>query len=218
MKVCPTIAPLVLLVTAMFASAQQPATTVQLPTFSQFTVRTTVSVPDGGTAYLGGIDRGVDSSVTRGLGPLRNRGIGSGRSASGVSVSATIIDHAEIDRAILAAAAGSREATTAADMKARAITSALPRSATPATGSAGSALSSDLPGSVAAIRAANAALDEQRAQEVKRYLTKAEQAEAAGKTSVAKVYYQMVARRGSGQDRQVAAERLAALTRASQSK
>jgi hypothetical protein len=40
--------------------AQQalPATTVQLPTFSQFTVQTTVSVPDGGTMPLGGIGGG----------------------------------------------------------------------------------------------------------------------------------------------------------------
>ena len=32
-------------------------TTVQLPTFSMFGVDTTVSVPDSGSTYLGGVDR-----------------------------------------------------------------------------------------------------------------------------------------------------------------
>ena len=35
----------------------QPAVTVQLPTFSFATVSTTVNVPDGGTTYMGGINR-----------------------------------------------------------------------------------------------------------------------------------------------------------------
>jgi general secretion pathway protein D len=36
---------------------QSQGTTVQLPSFSQVTVTTTVSVPDGGTILLGGIKR-----------------------------------------------------------------------------------------------------------------------------------------------------------------
>src|SRR3954451_10129685 len=84
---------------ASIAGAQvlqpQVPTTVQLPTFSVFTVQTTVSVPDSGGAYLGGSGRGADSSVSRS--PLRNRALGSSRVASGVSVGATIIDHDEID-------------------------------------------------------------------------------------------------------------------------
>src|SRR3954452_788871 len=77
------------------AQAVQPMpqvpTTVQLPTFSFFTVQTTVSVPDGGSVSLaGGINRAADGTVTRGMAPL-NRGIGSSRGASGVSVHATII-------------------------------------------------------------------------------------------------------------------------------
>ena len=201
-----------LMLAANLASAQQPATTVQLPTFSQFTVRTTVSVPDGGTAYLGGIDRGFDSSVTRGLGPLRNRGSSSGRAASGISVSATITEHGEMDRAILAAAAAGRGAAAPADAKAREITAALAESRVSIRRDAPPIAGAPLPGSVAAIRAANAAQDQQRADEIAGYLAKAEQAEADGKTSVAKVYYQMVAR-SSGPHRQHAAARLAALTR-----
>ena len=46
---------------------QLPATTVQLPSFSIFSVNTTVSVPDSGGMYLGGVNRARDSSTTRGL-------------------------------------------------------------------------------------------------------------------------------------------------------
>ena len=46
-----------------------------------------------------------DSSLTRGFGPFRNRGIGSDRGAGGMSVHATIIDLKEMDDAILAEAA-----------------------------------------------------------------------------------------------------------------
>ena len=84
---------------------QLPATTVQLPSFSFFSVRTTVSVPDGGGAYLGGINRGRDSSSRRGLG---NRAIGSDRNAGGVMVRAQIHDMDELDKAVLADAAGRR--------------------------------------------------------------------------------------------------------------
>src|SRR5205085_7321625 len=90
--------------TGALAQGPQVASTVQLPTFSSFNVTTTVSVPDRGGMYLGGVDRGVDSTVNRGIGPLRNRGIGSSRTTSNVSVSATIIDNAELDRAVLAEA------------------------------------------------------------------------------------------------------------------
>src|SRR5262245_4559489 len=83
-----------------------PATTVQLPTFSVFNVTTTVSVPDRGGISLGGVDRGVDATISRG--PIRNRGSGSSRTASGMSVHATIIDNSELDRAVLAAAAAKR--------------------------------------------------------------------------------------------------------------
>jgi hypothetical protein len=202
---------------AGLANAQQPATTVQLPTFSRFTVQTTVSVPDGGTAYLGGIDRAIDSSVSRGIGPLRRRGISSGRAASGVSVSATIIDHAEIDRAILAAAAG-RERSMAADLKAREIAAGVPRSRLAVNGEASRGASGALPSSVAAIRVANATQDEQRTNEIAGYLAKAERAEAEGKASVAKVYYQMVARSGVQEYQQRATQRLAALVKATGSK
>ena len=53
------------------ASAQQN-TTIQLPTWNVNTVGTTVTVPDGGTGLLGGINRASEGSVSRGV-PLLNK-------------------------------------------------------------------------------------------------------------------------------------------------
>ena len=85
-----------MLLVAQSANAQQrPAvgTTVQLPTLSRFSVNTTVSVPDGGTMYLGGIRRGAEGSARRR--GLRSRGRTIG--GPGVSVSAKLIIGSEVD-------------------------------------------------------------------------------------------------------------------------
>lgn len=88
-------------------SAGQPVR-VQLPTWHVFGVSTSVLVPDQGTLVLGGVNRG--SRGTQSFGP-GSRGSGRSASAGAVSVSATIIDHGEIDRALLAKAARRRGAT-----------------------------------------------------------------------------------------------------------
>ena len=79
----------------------QQNTTVQLPTFNLTTVSTTVTVPDGGTALLGGIGRARESSVTRGVPMLSkipgvnrlftNRGIGRDVGLMNMSVTPRII-------------------------------------------------------------------------------------------------------------------------------
>ncbi len=183
-----------------------PATTVQLPTFSYFTVNTTVSVPDRGGAYLGGINRARDSSTTRGFGPLANRGIGSDRMASGVSVHATIIDHEELDRAVLAEAAARRIPADPAVAKAEAISLHVGREHIAATSGRGDAVES-----VAAIKARNAAAAEERVSEAAAYFAKAQAAEAEGKSAVARILYQMVTRRDTGSLKQRAEQRLAAI-------
>jgi hypothetical protein len=190
----------------------QAPTTVQLPTFSFFTVQTTVSVPDGGGAYLGGINRGASGSTMRGIGPLKNRAIGSARAASGVSVSATIIDHEEIDRALLATAAANRsQAANPTAAKAAALSSSVGRRpAAPAAGvDAGDA--AHLPDSLAAIRERNSAAANIEASELAGYFARARQAETDGKVAVAKVFYQMVARRDRGELKYEAEKRLASL-------
>jgi hypothetical protein len=197
---------------------QQPVvpTTVQLPSFAFFSVNTTVSVPDSGGASLGGMNHARDASATRGFGPLRNRGLGGDRLASGVSVHATIIDHDELDRAVRGEAAmrGPVDPDIAkAEDLSRHVGREPPIAATSgrAGATAGSPGSALLEGSVAAIRAQNAAAAETRFSEAANYFAQAEQAEADGKPAVARIYYQMVARRDEGQLKQAAAARLAAL-------
>src|SRR5437762_7954457 len=160
-----------------------PATTVQLPTFSSFNVTTTVSVPDRGGIYIGGLDRGVDSTVSRSAGPIRNRSSSSSRTASGLSVHATIIDPAEMDAAVLAAAATKRGAPAdSAFAKADSLSRAVGR------GDGASAP----PDSVVAIRERAASAAELETQELAGYFAKGRQAEAENKPAVAKIFYQMV--------------------------
>ena len=205
-----------LLMAGEVAAQQQPMvpTTVQLPSFSFFSVNTTVSVPDSGGAYLGGINRARDGSRARGFG---NRGLGGDRLASGASVHATIIDHDELDRAVRGEAAAKRGPADPDVVKAEHLSRHVGRESSIAAtrgraagGSAG-ASPSHLPGSVAAIRAQNAAAAEARAGEAAKYFAQAQQAEADGKPAVARIYYQMTARRDGGQLKQAAESRLAAL-------
>jgi hypothetical protein len=207
---------------ASIACAQAP-TTVQLPTIQVFSVNTTVSVPDGGGALLGGINRAADSSVTRGL-PLAskipglgrlagNRGIGSTRSSSNMSVHATIIDHQELDAAVLAEAAARRGSLSlndkqafATQQKADYISRNLARVEPPTVEIKPAAPS------IEEIRRRNELAAANRDAEAVAYFAKAQAADAEQKPGVAKIYYQMVARRAAGDLRTQAETRLAALT------
>jgi hypothetical protein len=175
-----------------------PATTVQLPTFSVFNVTTTVSVPDRGGISLAGVDRGVDATINRG--PIRNRSTSSSRTASGMSVHATIIDPAEMDRDVLAAAAAKRGAADPAFAKADTLSRSVAHGG-----------DSSPPDSLAAIRERNASAAELETQELAGYFAKGREAEAEGKAAVARIFYQMVARRDPGPLKQQALGRLAAL-------
>ena len=87
---------------------------VQLPTFRFFNVRTVVSVPDGGTISLGGVNRSSSGSVNRGVPGLSrvpgagrlfgNRAIGGSTGSSRSSVSAKVIVMSEYEEAVLAEA------------------------------------------------------------------------------------------------------------------
>lgn len=77
---------------------------VQLPSYRVFQMPLQVVVPDGGTTVAGGISRAVDYRSARGHGWLPHRTIGSYRSASSIQVSAQIIDHEQLDKAILSQA------------------------------------------------------------------------------------------------------------------
>jgi hypothetical protein len=182
-----------------------PASTVQLPTFSIFNVTTTVSVPDRGSISLaGGVDRGVDATVNRS--PIRSRTTSSSRAASGMSVHATIIDHSELDRAVLAAAAAKRGADSTAVAVGGGV--AVGREANHGLSAT---IREPSPDSVAAIRERAASAADLESQELAGYFAKGRQAESEGKPVVARIFYDMVARRDRGPLKQQALTRLAAL-------
>lgn len=99
-----------LLIPAQFADAQ----VVQLPTVRFFNVRTVVSVPDGGTFSLGGINRSSSGSIGRGVPGLgnvpyggrlfRNRAIGGNSSVGRSAVLPRIIVMSELEQDVLAEA------------------------------------------------------------------------------------------------------------------
>jgi len=62
--------------------------------------------------------------------------------------------------------------------------------------------------SVAEIRRQNQLAAVQRHQEAEEYLQRARQLDAQGKTGVARIYYQMAARRSTGAQQQVILDRL----------
>ena len=188
---------------------------VQLPTFTTFSVSTTVSVPDRGGVYLGGVKRSRTSSVSRGV-PLLGKAPGIGRlfgdralaresSASGALVTATIIDHRELDAAVLAEAA--RRGGDAGEWAVRRRASELTRHIA----------RRDLPRSATRTAGSTASLDDirnradterlERNREGQDFLEKARRADEAGKVAVARIYYQMAARRLEGTTQQQAADR-----------
>jgi len=80
--------------------------TVQLPTIRNFSIRTVVSVPDGGTTYLGGVSSSAAGQTSRGsFGPFRpfaNRSSGYNVAGTGSAVSAKILSTREMDEDLTA--------------------------------------------------------------------------------------------------------------------
>ncbi len=195
------------------AVAQAPSV-VQLPSFSFYTVDTTVSVPDRGTASLGGVGRSSTGSTAfgPGLGPP-NRAFGRSLSSSSVSVRASIHDFEALDRATLDRA-GSRDPH--------------PRSSRPGSSSvrrpgAGPRTFAERQATLRADRvplrsvaearrlhAASAAADE---SEVLADLEHARHAVAQGKPGVAKIYYKMALRQASSKLKPQINRELAALAK-----
>jgi hypothetical protein len=96
-----------LVLTLLFSAAQvqqarAQAVSVQLPRQSVFSVGTTVSVPDRGGVFLGGVSRAASSRSSYGIGPLRSgSSVGFERSFSGASAHVYIHDLDEMDRMLL---------------------------------------------------------------------------------------------------------------------
>lgn len=161
------------------AMAQQIA--IQQPVIQNFSVGTTVSVPDRGAAYLGGVGSARSGRIT--TGPLRSgTALGLERQSSSSSVHVYIHDFEAMDAELLASAPvvpHSRiEPRIAERLRDRS------RSSNPTS--------------------TQFAVDDRR-QDAERL---AEQAEARGKMSVAKLHWQRAAKHGSTK----ATQRLAELT------
>lgn len=88
----------VLLIPTLAANAQQVA--VQQPVVGTTSVATSVSVPDRGSVYLGGVNSAQSGRVS--YGPLRSgTALGLSRSASSMSTSVYIHDLRAMDEALL---------------------------------------------------------------------------------------------------------------------
>lgn len=90
-----------------FAQGPQFGLTVQLPTVRNFSVQTTVSVPDGGTISLGGISRSAEGRVSSGIPglrgrPFRNSATGRETSVGRATASVRIISQRELEEDLLA--------------------------------------------------------------------------------------------------------------------
>lgn len=115
---------LLFICTCSSMAAAQLRSTVQLPTFQQFSMSTTVLVPDRGSVHVGGVDRSLRHTARRRtpcLGPVA-RSDNAASLSNGVSVAAFIHDHREIDEAVLAEWKGrkaSSKATTAGVTRSR---------------------------------------------------------------------------------------------------
>ena len=182
------------------AAAQQNGVAVQLPTFSYFTVNTTVSVPDSGGAYVAAMKRqgfGRDE-----FGPLPRSGssIGRGVQAGGLHISATIHDQQEMDEAVL----GASEGTGAGEPSDEGLAGHL---AAARKSTAGRATSS-----VSAIRQKQSLRKAAEAALALEYLERGRRAETGNQPGAAKVYYRMAAKRSTGELQQEALKRLTALS------
>ncbi len=183
---------------------------VQLPTLSSFRTRTTVSVPDRGSVYTGGINRAASGRNEFGtpLLPLRNRSIGSERSASSVWTSVYIHDFEAMDEALLSQARGSRYRSPV--HRSLGASSVVVAGSRPAPGSLQAArtkwqarpaprpTTGPLAMSVAQLKAERAGEQQARVAEAERLFERGKSAEAKGKPNVAKIYYQQASRRAQG--------------------
>lgn len=201
------------------------ATTVQLPTFSSFSVNTTVTVPDRGSAYLGGVNRAAAGRNEFGVPmlpfrPFRNVGIGRELSAASVWVTATIHDFEALDPYWH----GLPPQSTAASFSpmGRSQVAALGNTLLAGDPNYGASWRLSAPASaagppqmsVARARAERRRQQATRAGEATDFFARGQKAETAGKTGAAKVYYQMAARRATGELKGQVAERLEAIIRA----
>ncbi|MGY8769624.1 MAG: hypothetical protein ACKVH8_14500 [Pirellulales bacterium] len=186
------------------------AQTVQLPTFRQFGVSTSVLVPTRGSTYLGGIGRnGEYSNSRRGLPFLPgNRGISKSTSHAGMRASAYVHDFDAIDKALLGVDFYRRQKESPG--------SALNSSKYSSNNSrpSNSQLSNADNLSLSAIKELQVAKNEAANQEANKYLAHAEKALASGKPNIAKLFLRLAIDEAQGEYKQILTARLGLLEKA----
>jgi len=204
---------------AAVAQAQLPGSSVQLPTYSYFTGNTTVLVPDGGSAFLGGVGRASTGRNEFGspLLPSRNVGIGSQRGASNVHVTVTIHDFEAMDEYLLGQPSARSNLPGYGGGAAFALSSRPLPASDPRTWRVvpprSSVSAESLSASVAEERQRRKQKEQARASDAVEYFNRGQKAEAAGKTGAARIFYQMAARRASGSLKEQLTAKLEALGR-----
>jgi len=197
--------------------------TVQQPVFRNFSVGTTVSVPDRGRAFLGRVARAGASRKS--FGPFHpGSSLGFSHSHSGMSVGVTIHDFEEMDRRLLSQSPYRRHASgnirlgrnaeyayqslmhrqTMAEMPSRL------RSRLGAGISSGGHQRSGT-----ALRMSRAAIRPEKPvpNRADYYYSRGLKAERRGADSIARIYYRLAAKRGSASARaKLAAKNVAATT------
>lgn len=206
---------------AGFAGSPVLGQSVQLPTFEFFTVNTTVSVPDGGTALMGGVNSysaGRDSAGVPMLGkipfagrPFGSRSIGSSMTASNVTATARIIilEEEEAKLGLTGSPSLPSDALSAVERRADFLARNVARTSPP---DAGNVARRPAQPSAEEIQRRNAVATRQRAQEATYFYDKGEHAFAAGKMNVAKIYYRMAATRADGELKTQALAKIYALS------
>ncbi len=191
--------------------AQQQPAAVQLPTYSFFSTGTTVTVPDRGSVLLGGVKRSATGTSEFGipLTPFRNRAFGMERSAIGTSVSVYIHDFEALEEQLLSQSTAGGYAHGPS-----------PRAATwlggePWSAGRGASTAARPAPSVTQLQAVHAAEQAAWQESWKKdagfYYERGQRAEQSGKPNVARIYYQMAARRADEPLKAEILARLAAL-------
>lgn len=217
-RFCSILAAAALAASAAFGQA------VQLPTYSYFGTGTVVSVPDRGSVYTGGVNRaasGINEFGTPLL-PFRNRSIGSERSASSVWTSVYIHDFEAMDEYLLGQAGGTSTPGLASRSLPPSSVAAAGRQLAPRSGVASretwqarqspQPISGPLARSVAELRSERAGEQQARIAEAQNLFERGKSAEQAGKTSLARIYYQQASRRAEGPLKEQILAQLAMLT------
>jgi len=184
------------------------ATSVQLPTFNFFAISTSVEVPDGGEAFLGGNSSSSTGSSQRGIPglgfrPFTNSAGASAGHGGSMSVKVTIHDFDAMDKALLGKDFYNTTDTAASG-------SAQPPATVLATDAVGGS-------SLADIRRQQSAEDAAAARSVQAIIDQGRAYEAAGKPGLAKIQYRMAAHRATGALQQQALADLQRLNGSNQS-